>query len=539
MKKFLFLFFAMLLSLTTWAADFTDNSTGTTIYYNKVTGGVAVTYGDAISSPSDTNGGTEEYVGEIEIPSAVTYNGEEYTVVAIGANAFRACSDLTGVEIPKTVTELGQYAFRVSGITEITIPGSVTNMGTYLVYQCTSLESATIEEGVTTLAQYMFDGCTALETVSLPSTLETMNTYIFDGCTKLHDVVLPDGLSSIGNYSFRNCSSLTSINIPSALTTTSTYLFSGSGLTSIDLPDNITSVGAYSFQNCTSLITAKIGKNVESVGASAFAGCTALEAVYSYRADPPGAQSGSFTSVPSSCILYVPEGSVEAYKAATGWLTFSHFEEMSAELTSFTITDAGYATYYTDVEYVMPAGVTGTTVTGVTNTTSGDAEYVLTMNWEYVEGSVVPANTALVLQGEAGEYEYETSSTGAEAPTDNLLVGSTADTPTTGPNGEEEGYVFYELSDGSYGVGFYYGAEGGEAFTSEANKAWLPLSESQARGARFLGFGKGDDTTGISSVESATDGATVKGIYTVQGTRVSNMNQPGLYIVDGKKVLVK
>ncbi len=204
---------------------------------------------------------------------------------------------------------------------------------------------------------------------------------------------------------------------------------------------------------------------------------------------------------------------------------------------TFTITSAGYATYYTDAEYVMPEGVTGTTVTGVEDEEQTDGGYLLDTAWGYAAGSTVPAGTALVLKGEAGTYTYAITSTNAEAPTGNLLLGSTTSVETTGPNGETTGYVFYELTNGSSGIGFYYGATDGAAFTSAANKAWLALTESQSRNARFLGFGDGD-TTGISSVE-ANDGAKVSGIYTIQGVRVSDMSQKGIYIVDGRKILVK
>ncbi len=214
--------------------------------------------------------------------------------------------------------------------------------------------------------------------------------------------------------------------------------------------------------------------------------------------------------------------------------------DAEATIGSFTITDAGYATYYIENAYIMPKDVVGTTVTGVTKDTddTDGVDYVLTMPWEYAEGSTVPAGTALVLQGTAGTYEYDITTSEEEAPSTNLLMGSIIDNTTTYGPDSSKSYVFYELSTGTYGVGFYYGAEGGVAFQSAANKAWLPLDKSTIASARFIGFGDGDDTTGISSVENSSEKA-VNGIYTIQGVRVSNMNQPGLYIVDGRKVLVK
>ncbi len=208
-------------------------------------------------------------------------------------------------------------------------------------------------------------------------------------------------------------------------------------------------------------------------------------------------------------------------------------EDMIAS-TSFTITSAGYATYYTNVEYTMPEDVKGTIVTGVEDEAEGDGGYILDMTWDYASGSTVPANTPLVLKGEPNTYEVTVTSTGANAPTNNLLLGSTTETVTYGPD-TSASYLFYALSDGEHGVGFYYGVEGGGAFTSEANKAWLALTPEQAHNAKFIGFG--DDVTGISSIK--VNYGETDAIYTIQGLRVNDMKHKGIYIVNGKKVLVK
>ena len=85
-------------------------------------------------------------------------------------------------------------------------------------------------------------------------------------------------------------------------------------------------------------------------------------------------------------------------------------------------------------------------------------------------------------------------------------------------------------------VGFYYGAEDGAAFINGAHKAYLALQAGQAAGARYVWF---DTTTGINGVETAENNAT--DVYTVTGVhvnRLSNLSK-GIYIVGGKKVIVK
>ncbi len=422
---------------------------------------------------------------------------KEYTVVGVGENAFESCT-FTTVNFPNTITYFLEEAFwNCEYIESIHLPESVIYVGEGAFAESFAATEITLNEGLQYLGDSSFTD-NAITSLYIPGTVTYFGSKAFQSCYNLETVIFGEGITSI--------------------TSEDRILGDDYAVKLMVLPSTLTYIGNYA-----------LGITDDE-----------LETLVCYAVNPPECESSdkTFDDGEYAATLYVPAGSKEMYESADVWKNFASIVEMASEEdNTFTISSAGYATYYTDVEYVMPAGVTGTTVTGVANTTSGNAEYVLTMPWEYVEGSVVPANTALVLQGAEGTYEYETSSTGAEAPTDNLLVGSTTETTTTGPNGEEEGYIFYELSTGTYGVGFYYGVEGGGAFTSLANKAWLPLGTSTVQNARFLGFGGDDDTTGISSVESAAEGATIKGIYTVQGTHVSNMNQSGLYIVDGKKVI--
>ena len=69
------------------------------------------------------------YSRDVTIPDSVEYNGTVYAVTAIGSNAF-AHDRLTSITIPKTVTDIGAWAFEgCSGLTSITIPDGVTTIG--------------------------------------------------------------------------------------------------------------------------------------------------------------------------------------------------------------------------------------------------------------------------------------------------------------------------------------------------------------------------------------------------------------------------
>ena len=211
-------------------------------------------------------------------------------------------------------------------------------------------------------------------------------------------------------------------------------------------------------------------------------------------------------------------------------IELSKYEKIS----SFNITDAGYATYYTSDAYAMPTGVTGYTITA-----NNGSE--LTMKEAYTEGETVPAQTALVLKGEAGKYSFLPTISTEMTPADNKLHGSdvAAETHVDGTS-----VKYYKLSYDSKGanLGFYWGAENGAAFTNGAHKAYLALDGttllSQKRGFSFAELMNGV-TTSINQVNAAS--AIKQSIFDINGRRVNNLNgaTKGIYIVNGQKVLVK
>ena len=103
-KTWLFTIAALLCSITANAEDFRVDG----IYYSITSNTtVSVTY-----RGSSYNAYSNEYSGNVVIPSTVTYSGKEYSVTSIGSSAFRECSGLTSVTIPNSVTSIGDYAFR-------------------------------------------------------------------------------------------------------------------------------------------------------------------------------------------------------------------------------------------------------------------------------------------------------------------------------------------------------------------------------------------------------------------------------------------
>ncbi len=130
----------------------------------------------------------ESLSGAIVIPSYVTYNGVSYKVTGVGDFAF-ACTNVTSVTFPSTITELPSYCF----------------------WQCYNLTSVTLPSSINKLGSGCFDDCTSLKSITLPGSITTLGTYCFYNCTSLKSITLPSSITSLGSFCFYNCSSLTSI----------------------------------------------------------------------------------------------------------------------------------------------------------------------------------------------------------------------------------------------------------------------------------------------------------------------------------------
>lgn len=201
---------------------------------------------------------------------------------------------------------------------------------------------------------------------------------------------------------------------------------------------------------------------------------------------------------------------------------------------SFKITEAGYGTYYSSKAYTMPEGVKGYTITGNEGTS-------LVMNEAYAAGAVVPAKTALVVEGAANKYYTLVAESTELTPAKNKLHGSD-EAETTYVDGTNVKYYKLSYNNEGNNLGFYWGSENGAAFTNGAHKAYLALdsetSLSQSRGFSLADLAHGV-TTGINTtVKSATQS---NFIYDLNGRRINSLNgaAKGVYIMNGQKVLVK
>ena len=195
------------------------------------------------------------YSGALVVPAEPVAG---MSVVAIGANAFKDCADVTRVTLPATVTEIGESAFRnCTGMEEINIPAGVTEIGESAFRNCTELEEINIPAGVTVISEYAFMSCTELQEITVPAGVATIGKSAFWGCLNVTDLTIENGVGEIGNYAFYACSSLTDVTIPGS----------------------VLSVGNYAFAECDNLESATFENGVVSLGSEIFIYCFDLQTV--------------------------------------------------------------------------------------------------------------------------------------------------------------------------------------------------------------------------------------------------------------------
>lgn len=230
---------------------------------------------------------------------------------------------------------------------------------------------------------------------------------------------------------------------------------------------------------------------------------------------------------------------------------------VTPEVTSGTInfiaqdTDGGYyATFSSDKDVVFTNDVvvSGVSITNgkLTLNNLNRADYYVTdakVGYEtgIVEnGYYVPANTGVLVYSTDATASYYFPEKAQTVTLPALPANQLKPAPAKGVEfTPEDGYKYYKLAYDNYsartGLGFYWGAKNAGAFKVKPGTAYLAVPESEVNNAK--GFAFDSETTGIENVNVAVNQN--KTIYNLNGQRVSNMSQAGLYIVNGKKVVIR
>ena len=147
----------------------------------------------------------------------------------------------------------------------------------------------------------------------------------FYDCQSLASITIPERVTSIGKSAFTQCA-FTDINIPERVTSIGNdAFFYCTSLTTITIPENsqLTSIGQQAFAGCTSLTAITIPEGVTNIGVRAFSSDYLLTTVRNYATTPPTLGSDAFAHTPNTMVIYVPDASVSAYKAAPNWKNYA------------------------------------------------------------------------------------------------------------------------------------------------------------------------------------------------------------------------
>ena len=189
--------------------------------------------------------------------------------------------NLTFIDVPNGITEIGPYAFYWTGIPEINVPSGVTRLEQYTFNNCKKLKKAVLPDGITFIGNNCFDECVELEEVNIPTSVVTIGNEAFDNNQKRRTpIAIPNSCTSIGSYAFRNNYVMPSVTFGNGLQTIGSYAFAG--CTIIEqavLPETVTSIGDRAFQNCDSLRSFTFPQNVKQVKDYTFESCDALKSV--------------------------------------------------------------------------------------------------------------------------------------------------------------------------------------------------------------------------------------------------------------------
>lgn len=251
------------------------------------------------------NGVLKKYNGwqtMVEIPDTVT---------EIGDSAFKGNTTMLSVNIPDSVTKIGDSAFAYcSSLLGIVIPDSVEEIGKNAFDNCRSMASVSlpINDKFTEIKIRTFINCNALKQVSIPDNIIKIGFSAFSDCSGLTYVKLSQNLKELGGNTFRRCVGLTEIKIPKSLekasdtwdkvgeigefygcdnlkdvsfedglsVITPMLFYNCNGIEKLEMPDTVTEIGNASFAYCESLSSVKFSPNVSRIGNRAFISCNKL-----------------------------------------------------------------------------------------------------------------------------------------------------------------------------------------------------------------------------------------------------------------------
>lgn len=264
-----------------------------------------------------------------------------------------------------TATPAEDYAFN-----KWTIGGETVSINE--AYSFTVTEDVTVVANFRAANMIVFED-DAVKTVCLNNNWDTNGDGELSVQEAASVTVFDGGASSSLAFKFNyvNFTTFNELRFFTGLEALGAYAFSGNThVTMVTLPNTITSIGNAAFNNCSNLSSIVIPSLVSSIGQESFRNCTSLAYIVSECVAPPTLGNNCFQNVNTTIPVYVPKGSVAAYKAASGWSSFNKIVSVkTSDWSAPTATDA----VYVDANYALTDDV------AVADVYFASEDYVLTI----------------------------------------------------------------------------------------------------------------------------------------------------------------
>lgn len=445
----------------------------------------------------------------VEWPAAVT---------EIPARTFWACGQLTTIKgIPgqpgawDNITKIGENAFNMCALTTIKLPAELKTIDAQAFRSCDHLATVDYGTKVETIGDGAFWHTVALKKFFFKGSVKTLGANAFreSGLTCVH----LKGDMTIGKGAFMDCTSLKYVEFPATSSAT----------------QPLTYVAESMFAGCTSLPFITLPSTVTEIKDNAFNGCSSLKYVNILAASPATLGANAF---PTTAGVYVKPSKLSAYQANTAWNAYSPKDTYEQTL----------ATKYASFDHDFPVSFVAKNGHEALEAYVGPSTYRVTQPTKVqkilkmIKVTSTAANEGVLLKGEVGiTYTYQIAETDPGLYTGNRVIGVREDTTLvqTEADGKsnwvlQPDYKLHLVSNGTI--------KSGRAYVHETNDGDTNFG---AKGI-YLSFALDEEknTTGIDSVENKkADEENV--YYTLSGVRVINPTEKGVYIKNGKKVIIR
>ena len=485
---------------------------------------------------------------------------------------------MNSITLNSGLQTIGEGAFDECAITSIEIPSTVTSIGVNPVSHNNKLTSITVAAGNT--VYYSGDSNAIIETATnnliagckntvIPATTKTIGTGAFQGAGIAGAVSIPEGVTTVGFYAFRsndistleipasleviyqgaleNSFNLVSVaagnkryesmdnciiekdikrliaagknvsSIPSGVKNIGAGAFAYSSITSIEIPASVTQISAEAFCQCYDLSSVVLNEGLVNIETRAFVYCQALHEItiptsVTSIGENAFNYTGYLTSSNKEFTLYIPYTlNINASSNVFGspkYATVIPYVKPAKEYTSFACPQ--------DVDFSGATGLKAYVASGF----DASAKKV-----SLKEVTSAKAGEGIIIQATAGT-KYDLALATASDNGTNLLVGVTADTAIEPTDGSNTNFL---LSDGQFLKA--------QAGTLANGKAYLQLPTSATARAKSLGITTEGDVTGIINIDLDEEGDGM--IYDLNGRRISETATKGIYVKNGKKVIIK